>query len=141
MSCTETEFGRRRQPFEKVLTEMEDAVFCLLMPGDTQATRQLSEIMLAGAFFWGFWNFSGLGFLGLLGLAKYNTIEVRKAGQHARHGLAQHDYAGLCIILFLADSSNLCLGLACAGPTCCRSAEAYVKAIWRRMHDWTEVVG
>ena len=76
-------------------------MFCLLMPGDTQATRQLSEIMLAGALFLGFLDFSGLKSLGLLGLVIDDKTLVREADQHAGHGLAQRDYARLHIIYFL----------------------------------------
>ena len=47
--CSEKELGGRHEGFEGMLSNMEHSEFCLVLPGDSQSTRRLSEIFLAGA--------------------------------------------------------------------------------------------
>ena len=48
VTCTESELGSSHSSFEAMLNKMEHTVFCLIIPGDAQSTRRLSEIFLAG---------------------------------------------------------------------------------------------
>ena len=47
--CSEREYGGRHDDFSGMLSKMEHSEFCLVLPGDSQSTRRLSEIFLAGA--------------------------------------------------------------------------------------------
>ena len=48
--CSEPEFGASstHEKFTDMLDKMERSVFCLVLPGDAQSTRRLSEIFMAG---------------------------------------------------------------------------------------------
>ena len=48
VTCTESELGSSHSSFEDMLNKMEHTVFCLIIPGDAQSTRRLSEIFMAG---------------------------------------------------------------------------------------------
>ena len=48
VQCTENEQGHVHQDFQVMLQKMERSVFCLVVPGDAQSTRRLSEIFMAG---------------------------------------------------------------------------------------------
>lgn len=48
IQCTENENGHIHQDFHVMLNKMEHSVFCLVVPGDAQSTRRLSEIFMAG---------------------------------------------------------------------------------------------
>ena len=48
VSCTESELGHDHSSFEEMLDKMERSIFCLVIPGDAQSTRRLSEIFMAG---------------------------------------------------------------------------------------------
>lgn len=46
--CSEKEFGHPHEDFAVMLDKMEHSVFCLVLTGDAQSTRRLSEIFMAG---------------------------------------------------------------------------------------------
>ena len=46
--CSESELGHEHTSFGQMLDSMERSIFCLVLPGDAQSTRRLSEIFMAG---------------------------------------------------------------------------------------------
>lgn len=46
--CSEPEFGHPHEEFGAMLDKMERSIFCLVLAGDAQSTRRLSEIFMAG---------------------------------------------------------------------------------------------
>ena len=48
VKCSESDLGGVHQEYEEMLSTMEHTKFCLALSGDSQSTRRLSEIFLAG---------------------------------------------------------------------------------------------
>ncbi|KAK9805794.1 hypothetical protein WJX73_000215 [Symbiochloris irregularis] len=48
VACSDKFLNGTHKEFVQMLTEMEHSKFCLVLPGDSQSTRRLSEIFMAG---------------------------------------------------------------------------------------------
>ena len=48
VECSEEELGGSHEEYSLAFHKMERSVFCLVLPGDAQSTRRLTEIFLAG---------------------------------------------------------------------------------------------
>ena len=48
VQCSEEELGGSHEDYAVAFSKMEHSVFCLVLPGDAQSTRRLTEIFLAG---------------------------------------------------------------------------------------------
>lgn len=48
IECSDPTLGGSHEPYAVAFDKMRRSVFCLVLPGDAQSTRRLSEIFLAG---------------------------------------------------------------------------------------------
>ena len=48
VACSDPSLDGEHLTFEEMLSDMESAVFCLVITGDAMSTRRLSEIFMAG---------------------------------------------------------------------------------------------
>ncbi len=48
VQCSEEELGGSHEDYSVAFNKMERSIFCLVLPGDAQSTRRLTEIFLAG---------------------------------------------------------------------------------------------
>ena len=48
VQCSENELGGSHEDYVVAFNKMEHSVFCLVLPGDAQSTRRLTETFLAG---------------------------------------------------------------------------------------------
>lgn len=48
VECSEAKLGGSHEQYSLAFHKMEHSIFCLVLPGDAQSTRRLTEIFLAG---------------------------------------------------------------------------------------------
>ena len=48
VACSDDNLGGKHHDYDQMLAAMEHSKFCLVLPGDSQSTRRLSEIFMAG---------------------------------------------------------------------------------------------